>query len=96
MTTWIFDPTTDHRDPGDALEITLRFEGDVTVCVLAGRLEAATAPDLDAWLDQLLANGRCQVLVDLRALDALSAEGLAVVDAHAERFTAAGGHLQTR
>ncbi|MFP5321973.1 MAG: STAS domain-containing protein [Acidimicrobiia bacterium] len=96
MTTWVFDPPTHHRDPGDALDITLRFEGDVTVCALAGRLEAATAPDLDAWLDQLLANGRRQVLVDLRDLDALTAEGLAVVDAHAERFAAAGGHLHVR
>ncbi|HAS09397.1 MAG TPA: hypothetical protein DCS55_02590 [Acidimicrobiaceae bacterium] len=96
MTTWLFEPTVDGRDATDALEITLRFEGEVTVCVLDGPVRADTAPVLDGWLEQLWTNDRHRVIVDASAVDSLSTAGVEVITAHAARLRAAGGHLQVR
>lgn len=96
MTTWLFEPTIQGGGATDVLEITLRFEGDVTVCVLDGPLCAYTAPVLDGWLGQLRANGRDRVVVDAREVDSLSNDGVEVIRAHAARLRAAGGHLLVR
>lgn len=96
MTTWLFEPAVDGPVASDYLEITLRFEGEVTVCVLAGPLCAYTAPVLDGWLDQLWTNDRHRVIVDASSVDSLSSDGAEVIRAHAARFRAAGGHLQVR
>lgn len=96
MTTWLFDPGLEGAGARDVLDITLRFEGAVTVCALDGPLCAYTAPVLDAWLSQLRANGRHRVVVDAGGLDSLSSDGVEVIAAHAARLRAAGGHLQVR
>lgn len=96
MTTWLFDPTTDGPRPRDVLQITMRFQGDVTVCVLDGPLCAYTAPALHDWLGQLQRNDRHRVIVDAGALDALSGDGVDVLVHHAERCRAAGGALKVR
>ena len=96
MTTWLFEPVVDGRAASDVLEITLRFEGEVTVCVLDGPLCAYTAPALDSWLGQLRANGRDRVIVDASEVDSVSRDGVEVLAAHAARLRAAGGALQVR
>lgn len=96
MTTWLFEPAVEGATPSDVLEITLRFEGDVTVCVLEGPLCAYTAPVLDGWLGQLRDNGRDRVVVDASEVDSLSSDGVEVIAAHAAHLRAAGGHLQVR
>lgn len=96
MTTWLFEPTVEGGGATDALEITLRFEGEVTVCVLDGPLCAYTAPVLDGWLGQLRANGRDRVVVDASKVDSLSSDGVEVIRVHAARLRAADGHLQIR
>lgn len=96
MTTWLFEPTVEGGGAADVLEITFRFEGEVTVCVLDGPLCAYTAPVLDGWLGQLRANGRDRVVVDASQVDSLSSDGVEVIRAHAARLQAAGGHLQVR
>lgn len=96
MTTWLFEPTVDGGGATDVLEITLRFEGEVTVCVLDGPVCAYTAPVLDGWLEQLWANDRHRVIVDATEVESLSSDGVEVITAHAARLRAAGGHLQVR
>jgi anti-anti-sigma factor len=96
MTTYLFEPAVEGAEARDVLEITLRFEGPVTVCVLDGPLCAYTAPVLDGWLGQLRANGRHRVVVDASGLDSLSSAGVEVIAAHAARLRVAGGHLQVR
>lgn len=96
MTTWLFEPGIDGATPVGALDITLRFEGDVTVCELEGPLGERTAPTLDSWLGQLFVNGRHRVIVDAAAVDSLSNDGVEVLAAHAARLRADGGVLQVR
>lgn len=96
MTTWLFEPSIDDAGARDVLDITLRFEGAVTVCALDGPLCAYTAPALDAWLGQLRANGRHRVVVDASDVDSMSSDGVEVIAAHAARLRAAGGHLEVR
>jgi anti-anti-sigma factor len=96
MTTWLFDAPPEPSGARDVLDITLRFDGDVTVCVLAGPLCAFTAPSLDEWLGQLDENGRHKVIVDARGIAALSSDGVDVLVEHAERCRRAGGGLQVR
>jgi anti-anti-sigma factor len=96
MTTWLFDAPPDPSGPRDALDITLRFDGEVTMCALTGPLCAYTAPSLDEWLRQLEANGRHKVIIDARAIASLSSDGVDVLVEHAERCRRAGGVLQVR
>lgn len=96
MTTWLFEPTVTDPTPGDVLDVAFRFEGNVTVCALAGRLCAYTAPTLDAWLLQLLENDRRTVVVDGSGLASLSSDGVDVLVANAERFRSAGGRILVR
>ncbi len=96
MTTWLFEPAVEGAQATDALEVTLRFEGELTVCVLSGPLRAHTAPVLDGWLGQLRANGRHRVIIDASEVDSLSSDGVEVIRAHAARLRATDGHLQVR
>lgn len=96
MTTWLFEPATDRPVERDVLEITLRFEGDLTVCVLDGPLCAYTAPALDGWLEQLHDNGRRRVIVEAGDVASMSSDGVAVLAGHAARFRVAGGALLVR
>ena len=96
MTTWLFEPGIVGAEASDALDLTLRFEGDVTVCVLDGHLDTHTVATLDSWLEQLHVNGRHRVAVDVAAVDTTSIEGIGVLAAHAARLRAAGGVLQIR
>lgn len=96
MTTWLFEPGILGATPSDVLEITLRFEGEVTVCVLDGPLCAYTAPTLESWLGQLSINGRDRVIVDAADVETMSSDGVEVLAAHAARLRATGGALQIR
>jgi anti-anti-sigma factor len=96
MTTWLFDAPPDTSGPCDVLDITVRFEGGVTVFVLTGPLCAFTAPSLDEWLRQLGENGRHKVIIDARAIASLSSDGVDVLVEHADRCRRAGGDLQVR
>ena len=96
MTTWLFDPSTDDASARDVLDITMRFEGDVTLCVLDGPVCAYTAPSLDEWLAQLHDNGRHRVIVDASHVGSLSTDAVEVLVDHARRCEDAGGQLQVR
>jgi len=60
--------------------LTLRVErqGDVRCIRLAGELDLANAGALDRELNEALADGQCQILVDLRELTFIDSTGLAL------------------
>jgi anti-anti-sigma factor len=96
MTTRLFETGADERAERDVLDITLRFDGDITICMLDGPLCAYTAPALDRWLEQLHDNGRSRVIVDAGGVASMSSDGVAVLAAHAARFRVGGGALGVR
>lgn len=61
--------------------LTLRVEqdGDTRRIRLAGELDLANAAVLDAELGAALADGSCQVLVDMRELTFIDSTGIAIV-----------------
>lgn len=95
MTTWLFEPAAD-VSPRDVLHITIRLDGELTVCALTGPLCAYTAPTLDQWLRQLEENDRHRVIVDVSDVDAVSSDGVDVLLHHATRCRAVGGAFQLR
>ena len=65
------------------LEIRARRTGTSHTLELAGELELATAPTLNAQLDAALADGADLVLVDLSGLEFIDSTGIALlVEAH--------------
>ncbi len=96
MTTWLFDQTSDDASASDVLDITLRFDGEVTVCILHGPVGAYTAPTLHDRLTQLHDTGRHRVVIDASHVALLSGDGVDVLVDHAARCRAAGGALLVR
>ena len=67
--------------------------GDVTVGVVAGRLDAAGAPSLEVFCREWIQAGTRKLVLDLSALDYISSAGLRAILATAKRLQAAGGTL---
>jgi len=72
------DVSLDHRDQG------------VVIVRVGGEIDSATAPRLSATLHRELDSGTCRVVVvDLRTVDFLGAQGIVVLDnarQHAEAY----------
>jgi anti-sigma B factor antagonist len=67
--------------------LTLRVErdGDNRCIHLAGELDLANTPALDAELGEALADGQCQILVDMRELTFIDSTGIAILVAALSR-----------
>jgi anti-anti-sigma factor len=61
--------------------------------VLTGELDIATAPVLDAALDQAEAGSAAQILLDLAAVPFIDSSGLRTLIRAADRAAANGGRL---
>ncbi len=61
------------------LTLQVEREGDTRRIRLAGELDLANAKALDAELSEALADGQCQVLVDMRELTFIDSTGIAIV-----------------
>jgi anti-anti-sigma factor len=61
------------------LTIQVEQDGDIRRIRLAGELDLANAPALDAELSTALADGACQVVVDMRELTFIDSTGIAIV-----------------
>ncbi|CAN5909458.1 anti-sigma factor antagonist [soil metagenome] len=81
-------------DPRAAL-LDLQVEsGPTTVIALAGELDPATAPQLDAEIERVLAEGVVKRLIlDLAKLSFLDSSGLRVFVTAREALTSRGGEL---
>ena len=69
-------------------------QGDVSNVRIAGTLDVNTAPDLGPVIDQLVAEKRSRVVVDLGGLELIDSSGVAVLVAMYKRVRAAGGQVQ--
>lgn len=65
----------------------------VTVIETVGRLDTATAPDLEQAGGELIDAGVTRIVLDLSRLEYLSSAGLRVILALAKRLQASGGEL---
>ena len=61
------------------LQLATRHEGDVSVVGARGEVDVFTAPDLDAELDALIADGNARLVVDLSDVAFLDSTGLGVL-----------------
>jgi anti-sigma B factor antagonist len=61
------------------VEITVSYQSDVTVVAISGNLEADTAPELSLRLDDLLAAGDQQFVIDLTGVRFMDSSGIAVL-----------------
>lgn len=75
------------------LTTSVLYDDAVTLLALGGDLDLAVGPELDAVLDEVLADGRLLLLVDLSGLRFCDSSGLgALLRAH-RVVTGAGGSL---
>ena len=68
-------------------------EGDTTTLQIGGSLDVLTAPELMPTIDQLVAEKRHRVTVDLSSLDIIDSSGVAALVALYKRIRAVGGQV---
>jgi len=69
-------------------------EGDETKLVIDGTLDAVTAPELRPTLDQLVAENRKLITIDLAALRLIDSSGVGVLVSLFKRVRAHGGDVR--
>lgn len=69
-------------------------EGDLTVVSLEGYLDAHTAPEFEATIQDKIDEGRVQVVVDCTELEYISSAGLGVFMGFIEDLRESGGDLK--
>ncbi|MDQ7040918.1 MAG: STAS domain-containing protein [Rhodothermus sp.] len=74
--------------------VGFRQRDGVHILDLHGELDAHTAPELEAALQQCLRNGNYQILINGRDLDYISSAGLGVFMAYIEEIREKGGDLK--
>ncbi|SHK79791.1 STAS domain-containing protein [Rhodothermus profundi] len=74
--------------------VGFRQHNSVQILDLQGELDAHTAPELEAALQQCLQKGHYQILVNGRHLDYISSAGLGVFMAYIEEIREKGGDLK--
>jgi len=73
------------------MTITESVQDGVTVLALDGRLDATGAPELEAHVARVFADGRSRIVLDFAAVKYVSSIGLRVIMASAKRAVASGG-----
>jgi anti-sigma B factor antagonist len=69
-------------------------EGDETTLSIDGTLDAVTAPELRAVMDQLVSEQRKAVTLDLTALRLIDSSGVGVIVSLFKRIRANGGNVR--
>lgn len=69
-------------------------DGDETVLKIDGTLDALTAPELRPALDQLVADGRKSITVDLSSLRLIDSSGVGALVSLLKRVRAYGGEVR--
>jgi anti-sigma B factor antagonist len=75
------------------LDVSTREEAGRVVVVAIGEVDIFTAPQLDAELSRLTADGRTDLVVDLARVDFLDSTGLSVLVKALKRVREADGRL---
>ena len=75
------------------MDIQTRQEGGITVISVLGRIDAATAPALERFLGDLIAQEQLREVLDLGGVEYISSAGLRVILASAKSLTSKDGVL---
>ena len=77
----------------DAMEIQQNKDGEKLTVALSGRLDTATAPQLEDSLNQALEGVR-ELVFDFNGLQYISSAGLRLMLASQKKMSAAGGSMK--
>src|SRR5512144_3149895 len=75
------------------MEIKEEKQGDVTIIVLRGRLDANTSPALETRIQALLDQGECRLVFDFCQLTYISSLGLRVLIVAAKNLQKINGKI---
>jgi anti-anti-sigma factor len=75
------------------LRITEELKDDVLILVVAGRLGHASAPTLNAAVEQAIERGNRRLVIDFAGVDYFSSAGVTMIAAAASRLERARGVL---
>jgi anti-anti-sigma factor len=91
------DPT-EHQLQANSEQLVVEVQPDAgsTVVRLRGELDLCSSPEAAAALTEVVEAGERHVVLDLRQLAFLDVSGLHVLEAVADRLSAAGGRLVLR
>lgn len=81
----------DGRTP---VEIATSASGTATVVAVTGELDVYTAPDLEVALNDLIQQGRSELVIDLSGVEFLDSTGLGVMVKALKWAREAGGSLR--
>lgn len=70
------------------ISVTVEHHGETPVIVVGGELDMATAPDLEAVVDEVLAEEPASLAFDLTAVDFMGSVGLRILVAAAQQIGA--------
>jgi anti-sigma B factor antagonist len=76
------------------MKYTRKDEGDETTLTIDGTLDAVTAPDLRAVVDELVNERRKSVTLDLSSLRLIDSSGVGVIVSLFKRMRANGGQVK--
>lgn len=76
-----------------AVEIKVQQYKRVAVLAVTGRIDSATAGDLESTIQSIIDNGHKHLILDLAAVDFLSSSGLRVMVTTLKNLRKAGGEL---
>jgi anti-anti-sigma factor len=76
------------------MEISVQDHDRVSVVKVAGQLDAATAPDLEAALKQLIDRQRHNIVLDLKEVTFMSSIGLRAIILTYKSVKSAGGDVR--
>jgi len=76
------------------MEISVDRRGHVSVVTVSGDVDAATAPDLRQWLDEMLKDGQTRLVIDLSQVKFMDSSGLATLVQVFKRVRAGNGEVR--
>jgi anti-sigma B factor antagonist len=76
------------------MQMTAERQGEVTVVAIQGSVDALTAPEVMAGLEEHVRNGAARLVVDLSGVDYISSAGLRSLLAGMKAARFAGGDLR--
>lgn len=72
-------PSQENEIHDGMLTLVVEHDGDTRCIRLTGELDLASAGSLDIELGDALADGQCQIVVDMRGLTFIDSTGIAIV-----------------
>jgi anti-anti-sigma factor len=75
------------------MELSRRKEGDISVIIVEGRLDAVTSPEFEREIKAFLNQGEYVLIIDFKDVDYISSAGLRSILAATKQFKEKNGKL---